>query len=115
LQKCWVKAYISKYELGERRLDLLELVAICDAVRDILARVCEAVRSGPRSEARGYQLNELAMRFMGGDRGLHHPTRTVAEEVRSGAAPARAGRRRDRANTSRLQAGECAHDMPHKV
>lgn len=26
------QAYISKYELGERRLDLLELVAVCDAV-----------------------------------------------------------------------------------
>jgi len=27
-----VRLYISKYELGERRLDLLELVSICDAV-----------------------------------------------------------------------------------
>ena len=26
------QAYVSKYELGERRLDLLELVSICDAV-----------------------------------------------------------------------------------
>ena len=25
------QAYVSKYELGERRLDLLELIAICDA------------------------------------------------------------------------------------
>lgn len=24
------QAYVSKYELGERRLDLLELVSICD-------------------------------------------------------------------------------------
>ena len=26
------QAYVSKYELGERRLDLLELAAVCDAV-----------------------------------------------------------------------------------
>ncbi len=26
------QAYVSKYELGERRLDLLELIAVCDAV-----------------------------------------------------------------------------------
>jgi transcriptional regulator with XRE-family HTH domain len=26
------QAYVSKYELGERRLDLLELIAVCDAL-----------------------------------------------------------------------------------
>jgi transcriptional regulator with XRE-family HTH domain len=31
------QAYVSKYELGERRLDLLDLAAICDAVGIALA------------------------------------------------------------------------------
>ncbi len=31
------QAYVSKYELGERRLDLLELVSVCDAVGMSLA------------------------------------------------------------------------------
>ena len=26
------QAYVSKYELGERRLDLLELIAVCDSI-----------------------------------------------------------------------------------
>jgi transcriptional regulator with XRE-family HTH domain len=43
------QAYVSKYERGERRLDLLELISICDAVGLSLTQFAErfdSLRSG---------------------------------------------------------------------
>ena len=48
------QAYVSKYELGERRLDLLDLAAICDAVGLTLAGFCarfDARRTKPRGRS----------------------------------------------------------------
>lgn len=40
------QAYVSKYELGERRLDLLELASICDVVGITLEAFAARFESG---------------------------------------------------------------------
>jgi transcriptional regulator with XRE-family HTH domain len=50
------QAYVSKYELGERRLDLLELTAVCDALGIQLAAFAarfesSRVRKEPRPKS----------------------------------------------------------------
>ncbi|MEK7298335.1 MAG: helix-turn-helix transcriptional regulator [Candidatus Margulisiibacteriota bacterium] len=41
------QSFVSKYESGERRLDFLELVAICEALEISLATFVARFKSGP--------------------------------------------------------------------